>query len=176
MATNMPAGIGGTRGEQWHDGLQCGGESGNLSEETCAATLHASRWFSESIALVADIAGNELLSRLDNQSNNAVTARFSADAGQWQAVATLIPPTGMRSLLANPPVAAVDTALRTGMSPSLLQLDAVPRHGPLLFGVIGQILGVLRFRAMSAQRGELLAQLRGGQISAVAGRSGLLSP
>ncbi len=77
---------------------------------SAAATLPASHWFSESIALVADVAGNAVLSWLDSQSNNAVTARFSVDAGQWQAVATLSPPTGMSSVFANPPVAAVDAA------------------------------------------------------------------
>lgn len=54
-------------------------------------------------------------------------------------------------------------AREDGVSQSLVQLDALRRrHGPLLLGVIGQVLDVLRLRAMGAQRGEMLAQLVSG--------------
>ncbi len=74
-----------------------------------AAAVPASGWFSGSIALVADVAGNAVLSWLD-PSNNAAAARFSMDTGQWQALAILSPPTGMSSVFANAPVAAIDAA------------------------------------------------------------------
>lgn len=53
--------------------------------------------------------------------------------------------------------------VKTGVRQRLVQLDALRRrHGPLLFGVIGQVLDVLRLRAMGAQRGEMRAQLVSG--------------
>ena len=46
--------------------------------------------------------------------------------------------------------------------PRLLELEPLRRHGPLLFGVIGQVLNVLRFRTPAAQRSQVIAQLVGG--------------
>jgi len=72
------------------------------------ASLPESNGFTGSIGLVADVAGNVVLSCLDGQTNGAAATRFSVDTGRWEAVATLTPPSGMSSVFANSPVAAID--------------------------------------------------------------------